>query len=230
MNYIKIYNDIIEKAKSQNRKRLKKTSDEYIYYENHHILPKCLNGDDSKNNLVLLTPKEHYVCHKLLICMYKNNISLIYAFFMMSHFKKYGNFITLRDYANIRNLISLTPITEEKRKNLKLGIKKRKPISEETRRKMSEARKGKASVTKGKSFSEETKKKMSASQFKRLPPSKETREKIRNSKKGKPIGIGRHLSKEHKNNISKVRKGKPANNKGKILFYENGKRYYIEKV
>jgi hypothetical protein len=32
----------------------------------HHILPRCLGGDNSKNNLVELTRREHYIVHLLL--------------------------------------------------------------------------------------------------------------------------------------------------------------------
>lgn len=36
------------------------------YTEIHHITPKSLGGDNSNNNLVNLTAKEHFVCHRLL--------------------------------------------------------------------------------------------------------------------------------------------------------------------
>ncbi len=36
------------------------------YYEMHHIVPKALGGTNEKTNLVLLTAREHYICHLLL--------------------------------------------------------------------------------------------------------------------------------------------------------------------
>lgn len=36
------------------------------YTETHHILPKSLGGSDTRDNLVRLTAKEHFVCHRLL--------------------------------------------------------------------------------------------------------------------------------------------------------------------
>ena len=36
------------------------------YSEKHHIIPKSLGGDNSKENLVKLTAREHFVCHLLL--------------------------------------------------------------------------------------------------------------------------------------------------------------------
>ncbi len=39
------------------------------YKERHHIIPKSLGGADTKDNLVNLTAKEHYICHGLLCKM-----------------------------------------------------------------------------------------------------------------------------------------------------------------
>ena len=39
--------------------------------EKHHILPKRLGGTNDKSNLVVLTPREHYICQLLLTKMYK---------------------------------------------------------------------------------------------------------------------------------------------------------------
>lgn len=83
MDYQKIYNDLIESAKSKNRKKSKEQ-----YYEKHHILPRCMNGDNSKDNLVLLTAREHFVAHKLLHYIYPSNSSIFFAYFVMSTFKK----------------------------------------------------------------------------------------------------------------------------------------------
>ncbi|NJO61547.1 MAG: hypothetical protein HC836_25855 [Richelia sp. RM2_1_2] len=37
------------------------------YVEQHHVLPKSIGGDECDSNLVMLTAKEHYICHLLLI-------------------------------------------------------------------------------------------------------------------------------------------------------------------
>ena len=39
------------------------------YSERHHIIPKCLGGSNKKDNLVILTAREHFVCHHLLTKM-----------------------------------------------------------------------------------------------------------------------------------------------------------------
>ena len=36
------------------------------YTESHHIKPRSLGGDDSLDNLVQLTAREHFICHWLL--------------------------------------------------------------------------------------------------------------------------------------------------------------------
>jgi hypothetical protein len=58
MDYTTIYNNLINK-----RKKIPITEG---YKENHHILPKSLGGDNSKENLVALTGREHWVAHLLL--------------------------------------------------------------------------------------------------------------------------------------------------------------------
>jgi hypothetical protein len=77
MNHKQIYQNIIDKAKSQNRN--KKES----YFEKHHIIPKSVGGNNSKDNLVLLTAKEHFVCHRLLCFIYPESKSLYFAFWAM---------------------------------------------------------------------------------------------------------------------------------------------------
>lgn len=59
--YFRHYMALIENAK--NSTRLKSES----YFENHHIIPKSLGGSNKKNNMVLLTAKEHFIAHLLLV-------------------------------------------------------------------------------------------------------------------------------------------------------------------
>ena len=56
MDYLKIYQNIIERAR--NRKI-------GGYTEKHHIIPKCIGAVDSYINIVSLTAKEHFLCHIL---------------------------------------------------------------------------------------------------------------------------------------------------------------------
>lgn len=50
-------------------KRLKQVPDGYS--EKHHIKPRSLGGEDTSDNLVSLTAREHYICHLLLTKMVK---------------------------------------------------------------------------------------------------------------------------------------------------------------
>jgi len=74
MNYLGVYIDIIERANSENRKK-----NQGIYYERHHILPRCMDGDNSKENLVLLTAREHFLCHRILVLEFPEERGLFYA-------------------------------------------------------------------------------------------------------------------------------------------------------
>ena len=78
MNYKKIYCSIIDK-----RKLIVPDG----YSENHHIIPKSLDGDDSKDNIVRLTAREHFICHYLLTKMYERDTvewyKMVNAFLMM---------------------------------------------------------------------------------------------------------------------------------------------------
>lgn len=78
MNYLKIYNSLIEK-----RKLNKPTG----YTEIHHIIPKCVGGTNEKSNLIKLTAKEHFICHLLLTKIYIKYTfewyKVVHAFMMM---------------------------------------------------------------------------------------------------------------------------------------------------
>jgi hypothetical protein len=107
MDYKKIYDDLISKARSENRI---KGGD--IYYEAHHIIPKCMGGEGkihqwkTHSNIILLTAKEHFVAHKLLCEIYPDNHKLVYAYFMMCNMvnstndKKY--IVSSKEYERLR--------------------------------------------------------------------------------------------------------------------------------
>jgi len=76
MDYSGIYIKLIERAKGR-------IVDGYT--EKHHIIPRCMGGDNKSRNLVSLTPEEHYLCHLLLVRIYPNNHKLVYAANMMGN-------------------------------------------------------------------------------------------------------------------------------------------------
>jgi len=74
MNYQKIYNSLIERGKNRKIE---------FYTERHHIIPRCMGGLDNIDNLVDLTPEEHYLAHQLLVKIYPKNYALVKAAQMM---------------------------------------------------------------------------------------------------------------------------------------------------
>lgn len=192
MKYLKIYNEIIERAKNRE-------VDGYV--EKHHIIPKCIGGNNKKDNIVSLTPKEHYVCHRLLCEIYPNETKLKYAFWRMCN-------VANNEYQNRNYTVSANVYSRIKNEISKLMSKKVKNYSEETRKligeKISKKLKGRPSIKKGvstpkhskwmkennpmkgKTHSDEVKKLLSEINSK--PKSEETKRKISETLKGNKPG------------------------------------------
>jgi len=78
--YHNTYFKIISRAQQR-------TLDNSVKFEVHHVIPRSLGGSDNNDNLVKLTLKEHWVCHRLLVKFLDNPIALrkMYnALFMMA--------------------------------------------------------------------------------------------------------------------------------------------------
>lgn len=160
MDYQKHYNNLINRGKGRVLNG---------YKEKHHILPKCLGGDNSPENLVYLTAEEHFVAHKLLCFIYPNNSKLIYAAHQM----------TMGNSKQKRNNKAYGWLKREASKCI-IEYNKNKIVSEETRQKQSLAKLGK----KVGSHSPDTKLKMSQAS-KGKPKSEEHRLKLSLAKIGK---------------------------------------------
>ena len=159
MNYKKIYNQLIERGKTRILEG---------YKEKHHIRPKCIGGTNTKNNLVELTAREHFIAHWLLTLIYPGNEKLLNAFWFMCNGanKAKGYKVSSRVYEfykiEIQKIKSGKPKSKESiRKRtltrLKKGNYKR---SKESVIKGIETRRAKGSYNYG-SFSEEHRKKLS---------------------------------------------------------------------
>jgi len=169
MNYQRIYDAICSRAKSEENLRVLKKKNKEVYFERHHIIPKCMGGSDDTINLVYLTAREHFICHKLLSEIHLDEPKMQYAFWCMLR-KGRGQeriIVCSRDYERIKARISkiLSELIKSGQRpsiNSEESIRKRseanigKLHSEESKRKISEFRKGKR-------HSEETKKKISES-------------------------------------------------------------------
>lgn len=87
----------------------KRTKDKSNYYESHHILPRSLGGGNEKSNLVLLTAREHFIAHKLLVKVYPDSWQMKLALLMMSHdgmINSKGVVINSRHYNKLRDEVS----------------------------------------------------------------------------------------------------------------------------
>jgi hypothetical protein len=71
MDYVKIYDQFIKQA--QNRT----LSEDGTAVHLHRIIPRCMGGDDSKQNLILVTFREHVFCHLLLAKIYPSNTAIL---------------------------------------------------------------------------------------------------------------------------------------------------------
>lgn len=76
MNYIVHYNNLIEKARTRVLTE---------YSEKHHVIPVCLGGSNDSDNIVSLTPEEHYIAHQLLTKIHPDHGGLVWAAIMMTH-------------------------------------------------------------------------------------------------------------------------------------------------
>lgn len=96
MDYQKHYRSLIERSYKRNIEG---------YVERHHILPRCMGGTDDVKNLCILTPKEHFIAHLLLVRMYKESdhvYKLASAVNMMINNTSSGRRNTSRSYEYAR--------------------------------------------------------------------------------------------------------------------------------
>ena len=206
--YSRWYFDIIRNAINDRNNR------EHIYTEKHHIWPKSIGGKDDTENLVFLTYREHWICHrllpKMLICEQEIR-SMNKAVSFMRRRNSTGVKLTARRAEVMRKAVieALTGriVSEEtKQKNRKIGLAQRndpdymlkwnKAMEAEYIRRRTEESRSKCSAIAKESYkkgnalakwngSEEQKKHMSV------------------------VMKDRKFSDEHKNNISKAKKKNP---------------------
>lgn len=74
--YRQVYDRLIDRAKARGSVA--------GYSETHHILPRSLGGDDSPENLVELTAREHLIAH-LLLARITDSCKMWYAIHFMCH-------------------------------------------------------------------------------------------------------------------------------------------------
>jgi len=189
MNHLKVYNSIINNAKTKNRIKGN------IYYEKHHIIPKCLGGEDIEDNLILLTAREHYICHKLLTYIYPNNRNIALAFHYMTGGQT-GNILNLcsRDFEYAKELNGKFIWNRGLTKETDARVRKQGKIWKE--------KYDKGEIVINRVRLKETREKMSRSK-KGISKTKDHKNKISDSL------LGRKLSESTKQKMSESRKGIP---------------------
>lgn len=171
------------------------------YHERHHIIPKCLGGDNEEENLIDLFAKEHFIAHKLLAQENPDSNSLVFAWTCMAFPNN-----------SVQERYEVTPEEYEEAKRAISKAMSGRVMSEETKKKLSDAKKGKplpkwvtekaAEVNRGVPLTEEHKKNLSKAL------------------------TGRIFSTEHKTNISKAKTGRilsDAEKQALILVGEKNK-------
>ena len=97
MDYQRIYSQIIERAKIRQIQG---------YKEKHHVIPKCLGGSNNKKNIVELTAREHFLCHRLLVEIHPKETKLWYALWLMTIGKQKHKLniykVSSRDYERLK--------------------------------------------------------------------------------------------------------------------------------
>lgn len=175
------------------------------YTEKHHIVPKSLGGSNANDNIAILSAREHFVCHLLLIKMTtgKSKSKMFNALSMMlakNKNQKRNFIVTARVFENLKTNLSKiakdkwTPELRKEKSKEMTGEKNpffKKNHSLETKLKMS-----------NKIISSETKNLMSMKQKERFENQKGT-------------FLGKHHSDETKEKIRKARLGKVDSEKTK---------------
>lgn len=171
------------------------------YKETHHIVPKCLGGGNEVENLIDLTPKEHFIAHKLLAMENPQNAKLVYAFHLMSIDGRHEVSADEYEQARLLHIKSMMgtalhskPHTERAKRLISERTKEalarpdvRQRLSESHKNPSEEIRKKISEASKGRKHSEVTKEKMAKAHKgkKYKPMSAEGRENIRKAHLGK---------------------------------------------
>jgi hypothetical protein len=160
MNYQNHYDRLIERAKTR-------IIPKETYAETHHIIPRCQGGSNDKSNLVRLLPEEHLIAHLLLTKINPTDKKLLYAANILSNLtrnkrntnKMYG-WLKRKFSEDQRGKIQIVS-DETKIKRCATWKKKYaegypgnrtgKSLTDEHKKIISEANKGKTVLTKSKS-------------------------------------------------------------------------------
>lgn len=203
------------------------------YHERHHIVPKCMGGGNEQENLIDLFAREHFEAHQLLALENPENDKLVYAWWCMTiqtnEYTKERYKVDAAEYEQIK-LAYIDKLRERisGSNNPMYGISPKERMDEETYEewlyKITEKSTGKNNPMYGKHHTEETKEKIrekltgnmvgEKNPFYGKHHTEETKECLRQ------INIGKKVSKETKDLMSKMRTGKSNANAHPLYCYE----------
>lgn len=213
--YTKLYYRIVSNA------TIRLNIDETRYYETHHIIPKCMDGGNKTENLVLLTFQEHVICHWCLTKMVSNSyykMKLLHAFSAMAIDKN----------SNHKRIIP-TWLIEISRKNLKhteetkqkMSLTHKQRWTKELKEKYSNERKGSNNSFYSKKHSDETKDLISKNIKKNWTPER--------SKRNSEIHANKKISDEQKRIVSDKLTGIKRSEETKIKMSLAAKKRWEKK-
>jgi len=179
VNYQKIHDSIIERSFNRTLS---------CYTEKHHIIPKCMGGDNDPSNIAVLTPEEHFLIHQLLIKIYPDNYKLVHACQAMSMTNS-GRKVGAKLYGWLKRKISIAKTGEN---HPFFG----KSLSEETRNKISKSHVGYK-------YSEKTRKLKSLQTQGSKNPNFGKRHSLEARRKMSEVNIGRTMTDANKKEMSK---------------------------
>lgn len=78
MDYRRIYQQLCERGQTRQKQP-------EVFYERHHIKPRSFGGRKTKDNLTVLTLREHYIAHLLLVAIYPDSPAMYRALWNMSN-------------------------------------------------------------------------------------------------------------------------------------------------
>ena len=179
------------------------------YGEVHHIIPRSLGGCNRKWNLVKLTPEEHYRCHYWLTFIYavgEEHKKMVFAWNWLTN-RIRGEFISAEEYGRLKreyHSLNLGHTSWNKgKRGLQVAWNKGKTgiYTDETRRRISEAKLGRPAWNKGTPHTEETKEKIRQRRIGHRA-SEETKSKMSLNRKGRPWSAARRLAYERKYGVA----------------------------
>lgn len=139
--YTKWYFAIVKKALESNRpyahnryKLRKKGVVIDQYYEDHHVIPKSLGGSNCIKNKVVLTAREHFICHLLLTKMTESDAAKKMSYALWNLIIVNGNKKNKQD-RNLKISSKLYEDTRAKCSSMRIG----REFSKESRDKLSKS-------------------------------------------------------------------------------------------